>query len=385
MSASTSRSPACSRRAWWCTRPTARRTATGWRRPRSRSKAPATSAARRSSPPASRSRSAPSRRCRSRSATPSTPTTSSATYGADTARWFMLSDSPPERDVIWTERRRAGRLALRAAAVAAGRRGRRGRRRAAGRRPAMFGEPALAVRKAAHRALARVTEDIEKLHFNVCVAHIYEFANAFQTLARRPSRLRQRPTTAWAVREAADILVRLFHPMMPHLAEECWAALGHKTLVATEPWPQVEPDLLVEDTITLAGADQRQEARRSHGRPQRDECRDRGCRSGAGCGKTGARRQAAQKGHRRPAEDRQCGGMITAMTAAPCRRLAAAHGGRRPGGRLLPAALRRAVADWRPGAARSAERGRRRCRSRRRTAPPNRASRSRCATPCCST
>ena len=55
----------------------------------------------------------------------------------------------------------------------------------------------------------------------------------------------------WAVREAVDILVRLFHPMMPHLAEECWAALGHKTLVAAEPWPKLEPDLLVEDTITL--------------------------------------------------------------------------------------------------------------------------------------
>ena len=55
----------------------------------------------------------------------------------------------------------------------------------------------------------------------------------------------------WAVREAVDILVRLFHPMMPHLAEECWAALGHKTLVASEPWPELEPDLLVENTITL--------------------------------------------------------------------------------------------------------------------------------------
>ena len=53
------------------------------------------------------------------------------------------------------------------------------------------------------------------------------------------------------MREAADILVRLFHPMMPHLAEECWAALGHKTLVADEPWPAVEPELLVENTITL--------------------------------------------------------------------------------------------------------------------------------------
>jgi len=53
------------------------------------------------------------------------------------------------------------------------------------------------------------------------------------------------------LREAGDILVRLFHPMMPHLAEECWSTLGHKTLVATEAWPKVEPDLLVENTVTL--------------------------------------------------------------------------------------------------------------------------------------
>ena len=53
------------------------------------------------------------------------------------------------------------------------------------------------------------------------------------------------------MREAASIMVRLFHPMMPHLAEECWASLGHTTLVADEPWPAIEPDLLVENTITL--------------------------------------------------------------------------------------------------------------------------------------
>src|SRR5262249_24244146 len=93
-------------------------------------------------------------------------------------------------------------------------------------------------------------EDIERLRFNVCVAHIYEFANAFQASL---AGLETEPMAdyRWAVREAADILVRLFHPMMPHLAEECWAALGHKTLVASEPWPQLEADLLVENTITL--------------------------------------------------------------------------------------------------------------------------------------
>ena len=53
------------------------------------------------------------------------------------------------------------------------------------------------------------------------------------------------------MREAASIMVRLFHPMMPHLAEECWASLGHTTLVADEPWPVVEAGLLVENTITL--------------------------------------------------------------------------------------------------------------------------------------
>jgi leucyl-tRNA synthetase len=117
-------------------------------------------------------------------------------------------------------------------------------------RPASFGAPALALRKAAHRALARVTEDIERLRFNVAIAQIYELANAFQAslgdLQAVPA-----PDFRWAAAESADILVRLFQPMMPHLAEECWAALGHKTLVASEAWPVLEPDLLVEDSITL--------------------------------------------------------------------------------------------------------------------------------------
>ena len=173
-----------------------------------------------------------------------------AAYGADTARWFMLSDSPPERDVIWTEEgvqgagrfvQRLWRLVNEAANVAP-----------SGDLPSPhgFGQPALALRKAAHRALARVSDDIERLRFNVAIAHIYEFANSFQASL---GDLETEPTAdyRWAVREAADILVRLFHPMMPHLAEECWSALGHKTLVAAQPWPQVEPSLLMEDSITL--------------------------------------------------------------------------------------------------------------------------------------
>jgi len=171
------------------------------------------------------------------------------TYGADVARWFMLSDSPPERDVEWTERgvqgawrftQRLWRLIGDATEVA---------RQAPAERPASFSEPALRIRKAAHGALAKVSDAVEKLHFNVCVAHIYEFANALGAALNDKSALT--PDVAWAVREAAEIMVRLFQPMMPHLAEECWAELGHGTLVASEPWPALEKDLLVENTVTL--------------------------------------------------------------------------------------------------------------------------------------
>ena len=106
------------------------------------------------------------------------------------------------------------------------------------------------MRKAAHRALDHVSNDIAKLRFNRCVAHIYECANALGD-AIGSAETAPAPDFAWALREAADILVRLFHPMMPHLAEECWAALGHKTLVSAEAWPRLEADLLVEDTETL--------------------------------------------------------------------------------------------------------------------------------------
>jgi leucyl-tRNA synthetase len=171
-------------------------------------------------------------------------------FGADTARWFMLSDSPPERDVIWTEEgvqgawrfvQRLWRLIHEAAEYP--------RDAAVAARPATFSEAALALRKAAHGALAKVSEDIEKLRFNRAIAHVYEFANALQATLTEPKGAAD--DLAYAVREAADIMVQLFHPMMPHLAEECWAVLGHDALLAIARWPKVEEELLVEDTITL--------------------------------------------------------------------------------------------------------------------------------------
>jgi leucyl-tRNA synthetase len=171
------------------------------------------------------------------------------TFGADTARWFMLSDSPPERDVIWTEEgvqgawrfvQRLWRLINEAAEFSQG---------APATRPLIFSDSAIAVRKAAHGALAKVSENIERLRFNVCVAHIYEFANSLQAVLAGSTE--RTPDLQFAVHEAAEIMVQLFHPMMPHLAEECWAVLGHRALLAAQSWPEVENDLLVEDTVTL--------------------------------------------------------------------------------------------------------------------------------------
>jgi len=172
-----------------------------------------------------------------------------ATYGADVARWFMLSDSPPDRDVIWSDERVQGaarfvqrlwRLVNESAPIA---------KSASGNRPASFGADALDLRKASHGALDKVSGGIERLHFNVCLAHIREFANALSDVLAKGGA--PAPDLAWAVREAASILVQLFAPMMPHLAEECWQVLGQAGLVSEASWPQIERDLLLEDTVTL--------------------------------------------------------------------------------------------------------------------------------------
>jgi leucyl-tRNA synthetase len=171
------------------------------------------------------------------------------TYGADTARWFMLSDSPPDRDVIWSEEgvKGASRFVQRLwrqvhESAAHG-------KSAPAARPASFSPDALAIRKAAHGALHKVSTEIEKLHFNVCLAHIREFSNALGETLAKPGT--PTPDTCWALHEASVILVQLFAPMMPHLAEECWGVLGQPGMVSEASWPQIEPNLLVEDTITL--------------------------------------------------------------------------------------------------------------------------------------
>jgi len=164
-----------------------------------------------------------------------------AKYGADTARWFILSDNPPERDMEWTESGVAGayRFTQRVFRIVEAALPTLPQ---AGNAPEEAGK---ALRRATHRAIATVTEALETFAFNVAVARLYEFANAIEAAKDAPG---------GAKREALEMLARLSAPMMPHLAEEVWSLLrpSDTSLVAELPWPEADAALLVAESITLA-------------------------------------------------------------------------------------------------------------------------------------
>ena len=167
-----------------------------------------------------------------------------ARYGADTARWFILSDNPPDRDIEWTESgvtgayrftQRVFRLAEAAVGTAS--------------RPATFSPAATALRRATHRAIAALTEALESFAFNVAVARLYELANAITEAERAPDS----EGLGWARLEALSMLARLVSPMMPHLAEELHAMLQPGAgMVAELPWPEADPELVAADSMTIA-------------------------------------------------------------------------------------------------------------------------------------
>jgi leucyl-tRNA synthetase len=169
-----------------------------------------------------------------------------AQYGADCARWFVLSDSPPERDVIWTDAgaakvarfmQRIWRLIDDVAELQV----------PGGDAPADLSDEAKALRRAAHKTLAEVSQCIDGLRFNVAVAQVYALVNELSEAVGRKGR-----GDAWAAREAGTILVHVIGPMMPHLAEACWQRLGNHTLLVEASWPTPDPALLVDDTMTIA-------------------------------------------------------------------------------------------------------------------------------------
>ena len=153
-------------------------------------------------------------------------------YGADTVRWFMLSDSPPERDVEWTAAgvdgswrfvQRVWRLVEQA------------------RHITQEEERDTPLARAAHRAIAGVTDDIEHFRFNKAIARLYTLAGEIEGSDEAdPAR-----------RRAADILIRLMYPFTPHLSEEAAELLGAQQVLAESAWPTARADFLVEDTIVL--------------------------------------------------------------------------------------------------------------------------------------
>ncbi len=163
-----------------------------------------------------------------------------ARYGADTARWFILSDNPPERDMEWTEAGVAGafRFTQRVYRLV----------ETLGDAPA--GEPTdadRALRRVTHRTIAAVSEALESFAFNVAVARLYEFANAIAGAGDESG-------VGAARHEAIETLARLIAPMMPHLAEEMYHRMHPtaSTLVTDLPWPEADPDLLTAETVTIA-------------------------------------------------------------------------------------------------------------------------------------
>ena len=172
------------------------------------------------------------------------PTDVIRNYGADTARWFILSDSPPDRDMEWTDAgvqgafrfvNRVARLVMENVEGLA--------------EPGTAFEDdtdSLALRAAVHGAIADVTDDLERFQYNRAVARLYELTNtvsaAFKDGAAGPA----------CRREGLEALVRLIAPMMPHLAEEMWTLLGHDEQLTNSAWPVADQTLLVADTVTYA-------------------------------------------------------------------------------------------------------------------------------------
>jgi leucyl-tRNA synthetase len=170
------------------------------------------------------------------------PETIIEAYGADTARWFMLSDTPPERDIEWTS----------AGAEGAWRFVQRIWRQvndAHERKPAIgsHNDKGLELRRLTHQSIAAVTDDLSNLRFNRSIARIFELSNGLgSALQANDAALNA------AIVEAAETLALLIAPMMPHLAEECWHMLGHSTAVVDTPWPKAESALVAEDDVTIA-------------------------------------------------------------------------------------------------------------------------------------
>ena len=166
-------------------------------------------------------------------------------YGSDTARFFMLSDSPPDRDMEWTESgidgswrftQRMWRLITTEL---------NNLPNVNTEKPDTFNDRALELRRTVHKSIAAISENIESFRFNAAVAKIYELTNSIGQFKA------SKDDDFWALREAFEILVRLVSPMMPHISEELWNQLGHNDLIVNVSWPVADESLTVDETVKL--------------------------------------------------------------------------------------------------------------------------------------
>ena len=162
------------------------------------------------------------------------PMTIISDYGADTARWFVLSDSPPERDVEWTAAgaEAASKHLARVYRICA---------EIAALDTAPQGDEDTALLREMHKAIHDVTMGLESFGFNASIARLYAFTATLQ----------KSKAGAEAKQQAARTLAQLMSPMTPHLSEELWELLGGEGLIANATWPQADAAMLVEDTVTL--------------------------------------------------------------------------------------------------------------------------------------
>jgi leucyl-tRNA synthetase len=169
-------------------------------------------------------------------------------YGADTARWFMLSDSPPERDMEWTEGgvQGAWRFTQRLWRLADEPRDPLADKGAGPPEGGPDDPDALALRRETHKTIAAISRDLDAFTFNKAVARIHELANSIEDCRSLT------PAAAFARREAIEVAARLIAPMMPHLAEEMWQRLGHASVLVDMPWPEADAALTREDSVTIA-------------------------------------------------------------------------------------------------------------------------------------
>jgi len=171
------------------------------------------------------------------------------TFGADTARWFILSDTPPERDIQWTDKgvEASSRFIQRAWKIIND-----GIDHISSKDekvPDNFSEHAIKTRKITHRAIKDVTDSLENLRFNRAIAHIYELSNQIQTLFSNKKTFEN--NELYTNRELLETYCQLLAPMAPHLAEECWKSLGNNDLISATAWPEYLTEYTEEENILI--------------------------------------------------------------------------------------------------------------------------------------